>query len=446
MRRVLFCALCFCFCAYKSAEAQTVYSVGTQQVYDSNIYLESGKPFTGEVPEDPNGRPFKEFDGDKNDDFISNPYIAVAGRIPFFSEVVANYSARTGFLLYTNNSVENRATADASISLTPEQGVLGQYWTLGLTDVLSSQANSVGVAQNTSARQAQINNVSLSGGLNNYNFTNQDSFSNILSISRQDFLGQFLFGGNNDDERTEMQGVDSFGYAMNSRLNHKISERWSLYLNNNLNYYDVTGGTTNNVGGDTGRNNDRVNDSPSIGFTYFPGQYLQLNASTGVDFSYYTNAQPNRVLDENGEFIDTRDKSQNSFFFGSSAGYTISDRAMAGINIMQSAGTDIDGNRILVRTVAAHGSYIISDRASGNLSAQFNQFDNGDNLNDATDRYEILASVRYSITDAISLSVGYSYSNQNAEGNTPTVLFSNGDYDDHKAFLSIDTGFIGILR
>ena len=65
----------------QTASAQIVYSVGTQEVYDTNIFLEDDQaPATLQLDKD--GNPFEQADGELNEDFISNPYVSLAGRIP----------------------------------------------------------------------------------------------------------------------------------------------------------------------------------------------------------------------------------------------------------------------------------------------------------------------------------------------------------------------------
>jgi len=324
------------FCSGQNAAAQIVYSVGTQQVYDTNIFLEDDKTPTN-VPLDKNGNPIEQADGELNSDFISNPYISMAGRIPSGNMLVTNYNARLGFILYNENAQQNRLAVDGTLLITPRQEVLPKYWTFSLADTMSSQASSVGVSQGAASQQGQINVASLAGGLNGYRLTDADAFSNMFNISRTDFLEQFNLSSSNEDERLTIPGVDSFTYGMNTRADHTINSQWTAFLANNLNYFDVTGSETDAFGAtNAGSNLDRVNISPSIGASYAASSRLQFSGSTGVDFSKFANDD-----DQTTAGVASRDSSQSSFFYGGSSSYVVSDRASLGVNILQSAGTDI---------------------------------------------------------------------------------------------------------
>jgi hypothetical protein len=424
------------------AGAQVVYSVGTQQVYDTNIFLEDDK-VGSTVPVDQNGQPFEQADGELNSDFISNPYVSLAGKVPGSSKIVANYNARLGFILYNENSQQNRLAVDGTLSVTPREDVLPQYYTLAFNNTMSSQAGAVGVAQGAAAQQGQINVASISGGLQSYRLNDSNAFSNLFSVSRQDFLDQFNLSSSNENERFNIPGVDSFTYAMNTRIDHTIDSKWSAFISNNLNYFDVTGGEFGNSGSgsNAGANLDRVNISPSVGGSYVASSRLQFTGSTGVDFSRFSNE-----VDSTATGIEARESTQTSIFFGGSSSYVVSDRASLGVNILQSAGTDINGGRLLSRSFGVNGNYIFNNRLSGNLSGQLAQFTLGDSLSKPIDRYSVTAATKYSLTEAIALSVGYSFVVQSSDAENTSLLFNNGDYDGHRAFVSLDTGFLGFLK
>jgi len=430
------------------SSAQIVYSVGTQQVYDSNIYLEDKG--NGGGPADPDGNQFEEFDGELNEDFISNPYVAMAGRIPTGSKMVTNFSTRLGAVLYTDNDQENRFTVDGMLSFKPEDGVMPEYWTIGLTEGISSQANAIGIAQGGATRQGQLNTITLMGGLNQWFFTGKDSLSAPLSVSRQDFLGQFLFNEEEEDRRQTIEGVDSMTYAFSPKVDHRFNDRWSANLTNTVQYYDVTGGDSNDLAsGGASNDADRINYSPSLGVNYTASDRLRIGGQTGVDFSRFVNDRQVTVLDENGNPVTTaveRDDSFSNLFYGGNLSYALAQTTSLGLNVLQTAGTDIGGNRLLVRTVGANGSHLFTDRISANLGFNFTQFTQGDSLDKPSERYEALANVRYSITDAISISAGYSYAKQNRPSGGDVTLFNNGDYEGHRAFVSLDTGFVAFTR
>lgn len=429
---VIFVGLFLCFIS--NASAQVVYSVGTQQVYDSNIFLESGSRPEG-LPEDV--ELFEEFDGKENSDFISNPYVSMAGRVDLSPKLVTAFSARLGAILFADNSRENRFAVDGMFSITPEEGVLPPHWTFFITEALTSQANAVGIAQGATTRQGQLNTISIGGGLNNYEITSRNRVSATLSSSRQDFLGQFLFSSNDGAERQEIQGVDSFNHSFSTRVDHQFSERFSIFGANNLNYFDATGGESNSLGGFDVNDQDRLNNSISVGVMYRLSDKLQAGASVGNDLSRFSN--------NNSPVGLNRDKTQSNLFYGANLNYLVSERAVLGLNIMQSGASDIDGSRIIIRTAGLNGSYMFSNQLSGMLSGVFSQFDRGDSLSNSTDRYEALANLRYSVTDYLALSAGYSYVKQEAASSS-AQLFNGGEFDGHRAFVSIDTGFMALAR
>jgi hypothetical protein len=417
-----------------SAAAQVVYSVGTQQVYDSNIFLESGSAPQG-LPEDV--ELLKEFDGKKNSDFISNPYVSAAGRVNLSPKLVTAFNARLGAILFADNGRENRFAVDAMFSVTPEEGVLPPQWTFFLTEALTSQANAVGIAQGATTRQGQLNTISIGGGLNNYELTARNRLTATVSSSRQDFLGQFLFSSNDDNERREIQGVDSFIHSFLTRVDHQFDERFSIFAANNLNYFDATGGQTNNFGAFDVDDQDRLNNSVSAGVMYRLTEKLQAGASVGNDLSSFSRSQTASGIE--------RDNTQSNLFYGANLNYLASERAVLGLNVMQSGASDIDGSRIIVRAASLNGSYMLSNALTAMVSGVFSQFERGDSLSNSTDRYEALANVRYSVTDYLALSLGYGYVKQEAGGSS-AQLFNGGDFDGHRAFFSIDTGFMALAR
>jgi len=333
----------------QNAAAQVIYSVGTQQVYDSNIFLEDDKLSTS-APVDQDGNAFEQADGDLNGDFISNPYLSLAGKVPTGSKIVTNYNAKLGFILYNENTQQNRVTVDGTFAVSAGENLLPKYWTFSFSDTMSSQAGAVGVAQGSAAQQGQINIATISGGLNAYRLNESNAFSNLFNVSRQDFLDQFnLSSSNNNDQRLTIPGVDSYTYGMNTRLDHTIDSKWSVFLANTVNYFDVTGGSSGDGGvanANVDSNLDRVNISPSVGGSYAASTRLQFTGSTGIDYSRFANSGDNTTSIGTA----TQDQTQSSFFYGGSSSYIVSSRASLGVNILQSAGTDINGGRLLSRS------------------------------------------------------------------------------------------------
>jgi hypothetical protein len=429
------------------AAAQVVYSVGTQEVYDSNIYQEDDR-ISENTPRTPDGALYEELDGKRNDDIISNPYVSLASRLPLGSKIDASASLRLGAVAYSSNSDESRGTVDGLFTAAPAEGSLPEYILVRFTDTITSQAGGVGVAAGAATRQGQQNTASLQAGLNRYALTDRDAATNLFLVSRQDFLGQFLFTSNDDSRRIDIEGVDSFTYGMTTRYDRMLSDSWTAFLSNNISYFDVTGGSSNNLNSnDLSSDLDRINDTPAVGATFVAGPKLQFTGQTGVDFSRFSTSPQNTEQQSAVTGVtELRDRSQSNFFYGATMAYTASERAVLAVNILQSAGTDIDGDRLMTRTFGANGSYAITDTLSGILSGQLSQFTLGDSLAKPTERYEAVASLRYGLTDAIALSLGYSYVVQDRPQEATAVFFSGGDFEGHRAFVSLDTGFVGLLQ
>ena len=127
------------------AAAQVVYSVGTQEVYDSNIYQEDDR-ISENTPRTPDGALYEELDGKRNDDIISNPYVSLASRLPLGSKIDASASLRLGAVAYSSNSDESRGTVDGLFTAAPAEGSLPEYILVRFTDTITSQAGGVGVA------------------------------------------------------------------------------------------------------------------------------------------------------------------------------------------------------------------------------------------------------------------------------------------------------------
>lgn len=434
--------------------AQIVVSAGVQELYDSNIFLEDNNADLSNTNLPPQAVN-KYVDGKLNDDFITNTYVETSSAPRMSRYFSSAIDARLGGMFFGSESSEDRITLDSLVKLESEEVLIRRPWSVSVTSAFNSGATSLGTAEGSAARRGQSHTATLNIDSGERMVLEKTTFAAGYSLVRYDFLGEFLTQSSDSqrDNFFKLRGSDYFDNRIHTKFTNVANSDTEFFLTNDADYMTFTSGDSDTSSVESSSDLDRINYTPSVGARYIPMHDLVLSGQVGMDLSYYTNTPPMRsVSSVNADGtvtteLKTPSDTETSLFWGTDLTYLLTQSTTLGLTAMQSAGTDIDGNRVLVRTLALNLSQLFADTLVGTLGGRYSQFNNNNSLNNATDRFEALASLRYALTDTVALQFGYSYVKQNADfTNNSTVLYGNGDYESHRAYVSLDTGFVGLPK
>jgi hypothetical protein len=147
------------FVVLNTGFAQVAVSVGVQQIYDNNIFLESTDKSTLDIlsetltPEELGSLDLRRIDGDPNDDFITFPYIGVSGPIEIFEHIKSAAELKAGVYVFANESYENRFILDSNVKVSLEETILPEPFYLDLLSTISSRSNDI-----PSQKEQQLDN------------------------------------------------------------------------------------------------------------------------------------------------------------------------------------------------------------------------------------------------------------------------------------------------
>ncbi|MCB0344994.1 MAG: hypothetical protein KDD66_07745 [Bdellovibrionales bacterium] len=435
-----------------SAAAQVVISTTAEQVYDSNIYLESGDrielPPGAVIPGGGTVLP-EDLDGEENDDLITRVGVDLSG-----GHVVGNgnldfvYDAGVGAIFFWENTDEDRITLDTFFELRSREKFLAKPLVASLSSGFASGGADIAVAEGTAASQIQTHTAEFSFGAEEWQWT-RSSYANVMyRLTRHDFLGEFLLSDREDDRR-EPTGSDYFANSVDT------SYVYSLAPDTDVNI-DAFGTLINFTGTDSNgellvEEKDRIDYGARVGFTKLFSQKLELRGAVGADLSYLVD-EPDpvfvEVINPDGTtttVMDNPSRNSSSLAFDLRLTYQALERTVVSAFVDQSSGVDTDGSRILVRSVGANLSHRLTQDFWLSAAGRFQQFEEGDELSDSTDRFDASVSARYALRPNMSLVAGYNFTDQSAgTASDPLVSTDNDDYTVHRLFLSFNVGFVGL--
>lgn len=439
-----------------SVSAQVSISLGVQELYDNNIFLEDDKTVLPSAIEDAiaNGQidagSIEQFDGDENDDFITNPSITLSSALPLTPHLDTSAEGKLGAYFFADESDENRITLDATLKTASKETLLSRPWYFEVADQLSSDSDDITVAEGSVARQSETNEASAVVGIKEWEFMPKTDLGVDYTFVRHDFLGEFLFDSRDDDER-EAEGSDYFSHGANAKVAHHFTDRVDGHIRGGTEYLDFTSVDTNDVEAKSEDELDRLDSKVATGVMYRVSEALEVRGEAGASFSHFSEeGDPEiiTVVNPDGsisEFLEDSDQDENSFDFDLQLSYTPEPGMAFTAGANQSSGINIDGDRLTVRRFLLNGSRRIGDRLEFVLGGLVTQYDEGGSLSNSSDRYEGTALVRYALTEAIALSIGYNYANQDAtEDSFGGNVFDRDDYEVHRVFLSLDAGLVGV--
>lgn len=449
-----------------NAEAQVVLSVGAQEVYDDNVYLEDDKgvppPFVVDQSlSDPTMHliPPIQADGHKNDDLITNLFVSASGALPLGSALKGSAEGKVGALLFGDNTDESRMTLDGTLNITTEKTLIPAPFSLFTNHAIHSQAADITVAQGTAARQSQTYDGTLGVSASPIQLLEKTDLGVAYTFGYHAFLGDFTFNDNATEDlgpfsaRFKSKGSDYLTNSLDSNLDQKLTDNWVAGLYGGVTDYVFTRVETNDIGLQDRKADDldRTEGRVGVRSTYRVAKDLTLTGTSGVSLSHFKNAPQERTItvisDDGTETTSTfnPDQDETSFTFGGDVSYSLDPESVLKLAVDQGQRVDVDGNRLITRSVSLDAVKGFGDRWHVHAGGRFLQYNIGSTISNPTDRYEAGASVQYNLTQAIALEAGYNYTRQSTDKSnlTQRFFFDTEDYTSNRVFVGVTTGLVG---
>lgn len=454
MKRYKFLAAIVILFGSSRASAQTVLTLGAQEIFDDNIYLEDNKKVdVSTLPPDfilP-----EQVNGDPQSDMITNVYLGASGNIPLSSKIKTTADGKIGTLIFADQSDESRLTLDGLLSMDSEKTLIPDPFYISFINAIKSSSNGIGVADGTSAKQTETFTTNLILGTRDVKLANLTSLDASYTFNYNQFLDDFTFKDRNEDlgifeNRIKTQGADYFINSLNAAITHVVFENFEAGIYGDLRNYTYTKIVSDNLLQDK-EDLDRNEAITGIKTKYILSKQLTFKTNLGINYSRFKNEpMPTSasILQEDGTVTTvTVDGKQDNlaFIFGGELEFAPSPSIAILFTLDQSRRTDITGQQLMTRTIGLDGSKSIGDKVKLSLGGRFLQYDIGDSLSNPTERFDLTSAIQYSVTESIALSAGWNYTNQNVDNQSlsQSILNSTQDYEGQRFFIGISTGLIG---
>jgi hypothetical protein len=224
------------------AQAQVAISVGIQELYDDNVYLEDDSRSLPPELSDPNNLPegttadsLEPIDGDKNSDFITVPSVSIATALPTGQNIDSALEASLAALIFADRTDESRLAIDSHLTFASSETLLPEPFSVRLSSVLNSQSSDISVAEGSPARQSQSHTANLTLGVTDWGFGKNWYLSSNYGLTRYDYLEEFTFD-DREDRPFEERGSDYFKNGIGLQLRNEVSKRLTAGLNSNVDY------------------------------------------------------------------------------------------------------------------------------------------------------------------------------------------------------------------
>lgn len=447
-----------------AAEAQVAISAGVTEIYDDNIFLEDDKgvppPFViDDDLGDPNLviTPPEQANGDPNDDLITNVYIGASGAIPIGPAVKASAEGKVGGLIFSDNSDESRLTLDSLVKMATERSFLPEPFGAELSSRVESRSNDVTTAEGTATRQSQTHTAALDLGARGIELRPKLKFSTNYTFSYVNYLGDFTLKSKDSEElgpfedRFEDRGSDYFSNYVGTNLDYDFTDKLAAGLYASVTDMEFTKVETNDLQQKEEDDLNRVDGATGVATRYQFTKDFMFDGRAGISLSHFKK-QPEdifiNVVDTDGNITQLQregDQDQTSFEFAGALNYSPSPAQTAQIRADQSQSTDVDGDRIISRSVAVSGLQGFGDRFKVLGSGRFMQYNIGDSITSPTERFDVTASLSYSVTQSVSVTAGWNYTKQSADEDNleQTLLFNSDDYEGNRFFIGVEAGLVG---
>ncbi len=431
-----------------SVYAQVAITAGVQGLYDDNIFLEDDSISLPPELSDPANFPegltlesLKQVDGKKDDDFIMVPSLSIASAIPVGQNFDSSVEVSIAALMFTDNTDESRLTLDSHLTFGSSDTLLPDPLFFKVSSMLNSQSSSVSIAQGSTARQSQSHTATLVMGASDWSFAKLWTLSAKYALTRYDYLKEWTFD-DREERPYEEKGSDYTKNGLYFDIKNETSKQLTTSLNANVDYTSFSNSNSNDIDAMSKNDLNRIGYGAGVRATYLIQSPITVSASLGFDGAHY----PDRESDSNENSTNQDvDDNELSLRFGTSAIYTPDLKTSIEARINQTNGTDTDGQSIVSRSFALNGNRRFGDLTTLIVGGRFLQFQNGDELNDASERFELTTALSITLTKSITLSLGYNYADQNSDKDSEFSFHSSGhSYTSHRVFIGLSGGLVGI--
>ncbi|OVE80245.1 hypothetical protein BVY02_00845 [bacterium J17] len=437
------------------SSAQEAITVGVQEIYEDNIFLEDDSRRVqsfedlGFTQEQLEGIPLEKIDGDKDDDLITYLFLQLSGGTDLGNWAKLSHDGKVGAFIFSDHSDESRASLDTTVRLEASKDLIPEPFFADITSVLNSGSENIAVSQDSVARTSTTHNAVFSTGAADVELAQATELDAVYTLTRHDFVGELTFTDSDDDFFDE-EGSDYFSNMISGSVDHYLTQELAVGVDTSVEYLSFTKAESTNLYETEKDDLDRLVYTAELESEYRVTETLSVSGRAGVVYTKFTNDPMPRfalIPGEGGEEIEvevTPDDDDTNFIFEAILNYapTPDGAITAGINQIQ--GVDVDGQRIMTRTVSLNGSHRLGERFEAIVGGQFIQYENGGDLNDPNERWEASASLRYSLTETVVLAAGWSFANQNADRDFENLLNRSENYRTNRAFITINAGFVGV--
>ncbi len=465
MRRVSFLALLIAILP-ASGQCQVVISGGVTETYDDNIFLESGDGVPPpiifdselETPETTLQLP-ETVDGKKDSDFLTDVQFTASGAPNLLRGLKSTLSGTVGAIFFADHGDQDRLTLNTDLNFQTTNELIPDPFFVAVSSSIRSQANDASVAQGTASRLTQTHYAALELGARNVQLMRDLNWGAGYRLGYSDFLGDFTFSDNDDDlgalqNRFRNQGSDYLTNTVSTNFQDQFTKRLRGTLSFAFNHITFTKVETNDVVTTEEDQLDRTEFVPTAQLEYQVSDKVSVDGAAGYNFATFQEEQtPRTVTITNADgtqstVLQARDKNQDSLIFSGGLTYAPTTATNFRVGANQYATVDIDGNRLVTRSVSLTGVHTLTDELRANASGRFLQYNISQDLDNPIDRYEFTLGLQYSITPSVALNGGWSYSTQIVdEGDlSQRVLLTAEDYTDNRFFIGLNAGFVGLLN
>lgn len=450
------------------ASAQVSVTLGMQELYDDNIFLENDKrrpaPFVlndnviddlrdghlSTVPSDSqNGKP--------DSDILSNLFIDFSGKPKSLTNYIdSSYQLRTGLIIFGTFSEQNRITLDGNLRTNLADKFLPKPYYIGINNALQSSSNNLSVAGGTATQTAENYVFSAETGVSNISLAEKINFDFGYTGSYQKYLGELLLSDNgNSNTQTALSGVDFHSHILSTNVKDQLTKDLEIGLLGSGGvqiFTNIDNPGMSSVTSDK-KELDRNNAELQGTTKYTISKKLSFDGSAGIAYSQLrTDPIPRTIefLNDMGETVLTTytpNDANTGLTYSLALNYAYRPGSILTVGSNQGFATNIDGQRLTSRTFFANLVEPLTERLKLTIGSRYFQFNNPSiNITGDTNRFEGSASFTYNITQNTSFNLGYNYTKQDGAPSftQDTTGFSEQDYIVNRFFIGVNTGFVGL--
>lgn len=450
-----------------AAQQYTSITLGVQQSYDDNVFLENDERIpvplvaNAALEEDIQDGSLSVFAGDENDgkpddDFITNVFLSMATQFPQVQKYAdVNVEGTVGALFFAEVENQDRLTLDGKLRANLSKEILPEPFYLGAGATLESQSNNASVAEGTAARASETLTANWRGGIERYQILERTTFDLGYLGAYRTFLGELRFSDVEDGQEEE-EGADYHTHTAVTGLDYSVNDRLTVGISGSVGVQLYLSADSNDLlktgAEDEEDSLDRTNADVAFETSYIASERLTFAGSVGVGFSsLHDEPGPREVtfIKKNGDaetVIIQPGSSDSSLTFSGNMGYNFAPGSTASLGLAQEITNDLDGDRIFTRSVFANLTKAFGDRFSLTLAGTYNEFSSDSSLSRSTQRFDASASGTLALTQNLSLVFGYNYITQNAEDDDleEQLRFQSNDYEVNRVYVTLNAGLVGL--